>query len=92
MPGSPGVFWELPRDDLSHLGQVVEAAAVGAGDDVNDLNAVGRNAKDEGDVLHDTLAIEPGARLEGRCLRLDKADADDPKLDLLITDVDRNAF
>ena len=58
----------------------------------SDAVTLSRSSHVEGDVLHDTLAIEPGARLEGRCLRLDKADAEDPKLDHLITDVDRNAF
>ena len=46
----------------------------------------------EGDVLHDMLAIEPGARLDGHCRRIDKVDADDPKLDLVVTDVDRESF
>lgn len=52
-----------------------------------------RSSRVEGDVLHDTLAIEPGARLDGRCRRLDALEADDdPKLDLVVTDVDASAF
>lgn len=51
-----------------------------------------RSSRVEGDVLHDTLAIEPGARLDGHCRRLDTLDTDDPKLDLVVTDVDKSAF
>ena len=51
-----------------------------------------RSSRVEGDVLHDVLAIEPGARLGGHCRRIDKVEADDPKLDLVVTDVDRNSF
>ena len=43
-------------------------------------------------MLHDMLAIEPGARLDGHCRRLDKAENDDPKLDPVVTDVDQGAF
>ena len=58
----------------------------------SDAVTLSRSAHVEGDVLHDTLAIEQGARLDGHCRRLDKSGADDPKLDLVITDVDKNAF
>ena len=51
-----------------------------------------RSSRVEGDVLHDMLAIEPSARLDGHCRRIDKVEADDPKLDLVVTDVDRNSF
>ena len=57
-----------------------------------DSVTLSRSSRVEGDVLHDMLAIEPGARLDGHCRRLDKAEADDPKLDLVITDVDRSSF
>tara|TARA_R110000868_G_scaffold29889_6_gene111003 strand:+ start:18305 stop:18718 length:414 start_codon:yes stop_codon:yes gene_type:complete len=57
-----------------------------------DAVTLSRSSRVEGDVLHDMLAIEPGARLDGHCKRLDKADADDPKLDLVVTDVDRGSF
>ncbi len=57
-----------------------------------DAVTLSRSSRVEGDVLHDMLAIEPGARLDGHCRRIDKADADDPKLDLVVSDVDRGAF
>lgn len=57
-----------------------------------DAVTLSRSSRVEGDVLHDMLAIEPGARLDGHCRRLDKAEADDPKLDLVVTDVDRGSF
>lgn len=57
-----------------------------------DSVTLSRSSRVEGDVLHDMLAIEPGARLDGHCRRLDKVEADDPKLDLVVTDVDRGSF
>ncbi|MHA1107759.1 MAG: bactofilin family protein [Alphaproteobacteria bacterium] len=33
-----------------------------------------RSSRVTGDVLHETLAIEPGARLEGNCRRMDEAE------------------
>lgn len=57
-----------------------------------DAVTLSRSSRVEGDVLHDMLAIEPGARLDGHCRRLDKKEADDPKLDLVVTDVDRSSF
>lgn len=57
-----------------------------------DAVTLSRSSKVEGDVLHDMLAIEPGARLDGHCRRLDKSETDDPKLDLVVTDVDRGSF
>lgn len=57
-----------------------------------DSVTLSRSSRVEGDVLHDTLAIEPGARLDGHCRRLDAIDADDPKLDLVVTDVENSAF
>jgi cytoskeletal protein CcmA (bactofilin family) len=57
-----------------------------------DAVTLSRSSRVEGDVLHDMLAIEPGARLDGHCRRLDKIKADDPKLDLVVTDVDRGSF
>lgn len=57
-----------------------------------DAVTLSRSSRVEGDVLHDTLAIEPGARLDGHCRRLDTLEADDPKLDLVVTDVDKSAF
>ena len=57
-----------------------------------DAVTLSRSSRVEGDVLHDMLAIEPGARLDGHCRRLDKAETDDPKLDLVVTDVDRGSF
>lgn len=58
----------------------------------SDAVTLSRSSRVEGDVLHDMLAIEPGARLDGHCRRLDKSEADDPKLDLVVTDVDRGSF
>ena len=58
----------------------------------SDAVTLSRSSHVEGDVVHDTLAIEPGARLDGHCRRLDRADANDPKLDLVVTDVDKKAF
>lgn len=58
----------------------------------SDAVTLSRSSKVEGDVLHDMLAIEPGARLDGHCRRLDKTDSDDPKLDLVVTDVDNGSF
>lgn len=58
----------------------------------SDAVTLSRSSRVEGDVLHDMLAIEPGARLDGHCRRLDKGETDDPKLDLVVTDVDRGAF
>jgi len=58
----------------------------------SDAVTLSRSSRVEGDVLHDMLAIEPGARLDGHCRRLDKAENDDPKLDLVVTDVDQGAF
>lgn len=57
-----------------------------------DSVTLSRSSRVEGDVLHDTLAIEPGARLDGHCRRLETVDADDPKLDLVVTDIDKQAF
>ncbi len=57
-----------------------------------DAVTLSRSSRVEGDVLHDMLAIEPGARLDGHCRRLDKNEAEDPKLDLVVTDVDRGSF
>lgn len=57
-----------------------------------DAVTLSRSSKVEGDVLHDMLAIEPGARLDGHCRRLDKTESDDPKLDLVVTDVDNGSF
>jgi cytoskeletal protein CcmA (bactofilin family) len=56
-----------------------------------DSVTLSRSSRVEGDVLHDTLAIEPGARLEGHCRRFESED-NDPKLDLVVTDVDKSAF
>ena len=56
-----------------------------------DSVTLSRSSRVEGDVLHDTLAIEPGARLEGHCRRIEGEDSD-PKLDLVVTDVDKSAF
>lgn len=53
----------------------------------SDSVTLSRSSRVEGDVLHDTLAIEPGARLDGHCRRIEASDADDPKLDLVVTDV-----
>jgi cytoskeletal protein CcmA (bactofilin family) len=44
----------------------------------SDAVTLSRSSHVEGDVHHDTLAIESGARLDGHCRRLDKADDDDP--------------
>lgn len=57
-----------------------------------DAVTLSRSSRVEGDVLHDMLAIEPGARLDGHCRRLDKNETEDPKLDLVVTDVDRGSF
>ena len=57
-----------------------------------DAVTLSRSFRLEGDVLHDMLAIEPGARLDGHCRRLDKNETEDPKLDLVVTDVDRGSF
>ena len=43
-----------------------------------------RTARVTGDVLHETLAIEPGARLEGTCRRME-ADTDS-NINLVISD------
>ena len=58
----------------------------------SDAVTLSRSSHVEGDVLHDTLAIEPGARLDGHCRRLDKSGTDDSELDLVAKDVDKNAF
>lgn len=55
-----------------------------------DSVTLSRSSRVEGDVLHDTLAIEPGARLDGHCRRIEATDADDPKLDLVVSDVNPN--
>lgn len=57
-----------------------------------DAVTLSRSSRVEGDVLHDTLAIEPGARLDGHCKRLIPPESDDPKLDLVVTDVNQNSF
>jgi cytoskeletal protein CcmA (bactofilin family) len=57
-----------------------------------DAVTLSRSSRVEGDVLHDMLAIEPGARLDGHCRRIDKKETEDPKLDLVVTDVDRGSF
>lgn len=57
-----------------------------------DSVTLSRSSRVEGDVLHDMLAIEPGARLDGHCRRLDTIRSEDPKLDLVITDIDKQAF
>ncbi|MDE0795018.1 MAG: polymer-forming cytoskeletal protein [Alphaproteobacteria bacterium] len=57
-----------------------------------DAVTLSRSSRVEGDVMHGMLAIEPGARLDGHCRRLDKSETDDPKLDLVVTDVDRGSF
>ena len=48
-----------------------------------------RSSRVQGDVVHETLAIEPGARLDGHMRRIETIDGDDPKLDLVVTDFDR---
>ena len=77
-------------------GSVVAEDCLVHGEVVGQIKAdsvtLSRSSRVEGHVLHDMLAIEPGARLDGHCRRLDKAEADDPKLDLVITDVDRSSF
>ena len=57
-----------------------------------DAVTLSRSSRVEGDVLHDMLAIEPGARLDGHCRRIDKNETEDRKLDLVVTDVDRGSF
>ena len=57
-----------------------------------DAVTLSRSSRVEGDVLHDMLAIEPGARLDGHCRHLDKNETEDHKLDLVVTDVDRGSF
>lgn len=42
-----------------------------------------RTARVSGDVMHETLAIEPGARLEGTCRRMD---ATDSSINLVVSD------
>ena len=76
-------------------GSVVAEDCLVHGEVVGQIKAdsvtLSRSSRVEGHVLHDMLAIEPGARLDGHCRRLDKAEADDPILDLVITDVDRSS-
>lgn len=43
-----------------------------------------RSARVTGDVLHETLAIEPGARLEGNCRRMEAGK--DPNINLVVSD------
>ncbi len=43
-----------------------------------------RTARVSGDVLHETLAIEPGARLEGNCRRMEPAA--DNNINLVVSD------
>jgi cytoskeletal protein CcmA (bactofilin family) len=57
-----------------------------------DAVKLSRSSRVEGDVMHDMLAIEPGARRDVHCRRLDKSETDDPKLDLVVIDVDRGSF
>ena len=56
-----------------------------------DSVTLSRSSRVDGDVLHDILAIEPGARLEAHFRRIEGED-NDPKLDLVVTDVDKRAF
>ena len=57
-----------------------------------DAVKLSRSSRVEGDVMHDMLAIDPGARRDGHYRRLDKSETDDPKLDLVVIDVDRGSF
>lgn len=47
-----------------------------------------RTAQVKGDVFHDTLSIEPGARLEGHCRRLNAVDGEQEgvNLNLVVND------
>ena len=77
-------------------GSVVADDCLVHGEVVGEIKAdsvtLSRSSRVEGDVMHDMLAIEPGARLDGHCRRLDKADTDNTKLDLVVTDVDQGSF
>jgi cytoskeletal protein CcmA (bactofilin family) len=77
-------------------GSVIADSCLVHGEVIGQIKAdsvtLSRSSRVEGDVLHDTLAIEPGARLDGHCRRLETIADDDPKLDLVITGVNKNAF
>jgi cytoskeletal protein CcmA (bactofilin family) len=46
-----------------------------------------RTARVKGDIFHDTLAIEPGAQLEGHCKRLETAPQPEvPQINLVVHD------
>lgn len=47
-----------------------------------------RTAQVKGDVFHDTLSIEPGAKLEGHCRRLNAVDGDQDgvNINLVVSD------
>lgn len=52
-----------------------------------DAVELSRSSRVEGDVLHDSLAIEPGARLDGHCRRLEMREEEDNTLvDLVVSD------
>lgn len=45
-----------------------------------------KTARVKGDVLHETLTIEPGAQLEGHCRRLNSVADDNGNINLVISD------
>ena len=46
-----------------------------------------KSARVKGDVLHETLTIEPGAQLEGHCRRLNAVDDQDAgSINLVVSD------
>ncbi len=45
-----------------------------------------KSARVKGDVLHETLTIEPGAQLEGHCRRLNSVADDSGNINLVISD------
>jgi cytoskeletal protein CcmA (bactofilin family) len=45
-----------------------------------------RTARVTGDVLHETLTVEAGARLEGHCRRMDAAPQGESNINLVVSD------
>lgn len=45
-----------------------------------------RTARVTGDILHETLAIEPGARLEGNCRRIEPDSESESNINLVVSD------
>ena len=48
-----------------------------------------RTARVTGDVLHETLTVEAGARLEGHCRRMDAAPQGESNINLVVSDASK---